>query len=132
MLLDRHGVGTALAEALRAQGLSVRTLERDAALQLDDASMRLDPNEDAQAQALHDKKRTVATANLAAGGAYESASSGGRGNAPKAKEVATKIAEVNRPKERVNPFDGATPAIVPQSRPRAANQPDWRKSIWGN
>jgi acyl transferase domain-containing protein len=52
VLLDRHGLGAAVVDALRARGLSVRTLERDAALQLDEASMRLDPNEDVHWQAL--------------------------------------------------------------------------------
>lgn len=52
VLLDRHGLGADLVKALRAAGTTVRTLERDNALQLEGASMRLDPDEDTHWRAL--------------------------------------------------------------------------------
>lgn len=52
ILLDRHGVGAALADVLRSKGVSVRTVERQTALQFDSADLQLDPNDDAHWQAL--------------------------------------------------------------------------------
>lgn len=52
ILLDTHGVGLALAESLRATGLSVRSLQRGAELQLEGESLQIDPEQDAHWQAL--------------------------------------------------------------------------------
>lgn len=52
ILLDAHGVGLALAESLRALGLSVRSLQRGAELQLEGESLRIDPEQDAHWHAL--------------------------------------------------------------------------------
>ncbi len=52
ILVDRHGVGLALAESLRALGLSVRSLQRGAELQLEGESLQIDPEQDAHWQAL--------------------------------------------------------------------------------
>lgn len=52
ILVDRHGVGLALAESLRARGLSVRSLQRGAELQLEGEALRIDPEQDAHWQAL--------------------------------------------------------------------------------
>lgn len=52
ILLDRHGVGIALADVLQANGVSVRTVERRTTLQLAGADLHLDPNDDTHWQAL--------------------------------------------------------------------------------
>lgn len=52
ILLDAHGVGLALAESLRATGLSVHCLQRGAELQLEGDALRIDPEQDAHWQAL--------------------------------------------------------------------------------
>lgn len=52
ILPDRHGIGAAMAEALRADEVEVRLLERAAHLQLDGTTLQIDPNEDAHWQAL--------------------------------------------------------------------------------
>lgn len=77
---------------------------------------------DVHAQALHEKRRTVARAGAIRGGPFETA-----------RREDTKVAAAKSPDEpRANPFPGRTKAIAqPKIRPRREEK-DWRKTIWGN
>jgi peptidoglycan/xylan/chitin deacetylase (PgdA/CDA1 family) len=88
---------------------------------------------DEQAQSLHDKKRTIATANAAPAGDYENARGSIARPSTKAAQASTptKVASDNpvlRPAQPINPFSNGQPA------PPQATQPakDWRRAIWGN
>lgn len=75
---------------------------------------------DVHAQALHEKRRTVARAGAIRGGPFETA-----------RREDTKVAAAKAPDERANPFPGRTKAIAqPRLRPRPKK--DWRETIWGN
>lgn len=75
---------------------------------------------DVHAQALHEKRRTVARAGAVRGGPFETS-----------RREDTKVAAAKAPEKRTNPFAGRTKAIAqPKIRPRP--QEDWRRSIWGN
>ena len=87
---------------------------------------------DLQAQALHDKRRTVATAKTIGGGDYEKASRPRRtirttvANSSDKKAIVRKVAA-----KRANAFADRTSAIAqPQIRPQP--KADWRKNVWGN
>ena len=89
---------------------------------------------DTEAQALHDRRRTVATASAVEGGAYENAPSARRriqsnvASNPAPKVVASK----REPQQRqANPFSVNNTVAA---RPRVTARPssDWRRSIWGN
>lgn len=89
------------------------------------------PDYDAQAQALHEKHRTAASAAPIGGGDYEKATRAKRRPlqkaTSKAKAAGPKVAAVSAPAQpevRVNPFPGRSSA--------ARAEPDWRRKVWGN
>lgn len=93
---------------------------------------------DEQAQGLHDKRRTVATANAVDGGAFENVAGVKRRTraASTPKPAAAKVA-TRRPQKRerrVNPYDTSTNRTVRIAQPgvRPDRKTDWRKSVWGN
>lgn len=86
---------------------------------------------DVQAQALHSKRRTVATASAISGGDYERAA---RSNRPRRKTSKgnTKVAAVKPPEPQTNPFSSSARKTAPRRRTHTRPKPDWRTSIWGN
>ncbi|MFT5508904.1 MAG: peptidoglycan/xylan/chitin deacetylase (PgdA/CDA1 family) [Hyphomicrobiaceae bacterium] len=87
---------------------------------------------DVQAQALHDKRRTVATAKAIGGGDYEKASRPRRTIRRTVVKSSDRKAIVSKAAaKRSNAFPSRTSAIAqPQIRPQP--KADWRKNVWGN
>lgn len=86
---------------------------------------------DKQAQALHAKRRTVATAGSINSGNYESAARPRRQSRSSSGSENTKVAAVKAPEQRTNPFANSAKPVV-RSKSRPGPKSDWRRAIWGN